>query len=689
MINTLKYDVQFASTGRELSNDLEFEKGLTAITGQNEAGKSVVLEMARFCLWGSAALRGTAEDYTRLSAAMTWTSRGQLYKVERTLKKATLWRNGEHIATGVSPVNEKIVREMGFGIGVFDVACSSNQDDIMRLTSMKPTERKRLIDSVVGIGALEVVGKWAGNEASLRERDAKTIRMVLVPPQEPVRPDYNDELAVYRERLTEAEAAASELAQLKGWLSNEMAPPVKPGCEVDLPAADLRQFAENRKKLRNEVERLKAQVQALANIPAPVTGLDLGKIEAYEMYLDAQSQLKRMPVPVMPQAEAESLLKQWGLYEVYVQATKTNERLLAQVNKLKAHKLQCPSCSHEWHASEDQIKQLEAQYVLVHPVEEPPHTAFALKQVLEAWAQFNPTLHAHLSSVPAATNPGYTRADIDRESRNAEQRIRHDQLAAELAEIEPKFLRMQDFEAMLAKREAYEHALKAYLAQSQAFDTWQRERAQKQARVQTLTPLADARAGLRAAVDALTIYHRDLDRYRGEQAKYDTQLRDVAKLEEEGEQFRKVQEAMVLLRQRVKAFLLPSLNRVSSSLLSKMTGGARTSIMIDDDFNILVDGQKVDTLSGSGKACTNLALRIALGQVLVNNVLSVFLGDEIDGSMDIFRSTETAATLRALANSVSQIILVSHKNLDVDHEIVIGVSNGQSDYPEELQAASG
>lgn len=39
-------------------------------------------------------------------------------------------------------------------------------------------------------------------------------------------------------------------------------------------------------------------------------------------------------------------------------------------------------------------------------------------------------------------------------------------------------------------------------------------------------------------------------------------------------------------------------------------------------------------MSGSGKAVANLSLRIGLGQVLTNNVLSLFVGDEIDSSLD-------------------------------------------------------
>src|SRR5262249_13203727 len=83
------------------------------------------------------------------------------------------------------------------------------------------------------------------------------------------------------------------------------------------------------------------------------------------------------------------------------------------------------------------------------------------------------------------------------------------------------------------------------------------------------------------------------------------------------------------LRSMVKGHLVPALSRVASHLLAQMTGGQRSAIVVDQEFDVLVDGQRLDTLSGSGKALANLALRLGLGQVLTNNVLSLFIGDEI------------------------------------------------------------
>jgi DNA repair exonuclease SbcCD ATPase subunit len=100
-----------------------------------------------------------------------------------------------------------------------------------------------------------------------------------------------------------------------------------------------------------------------------------------------------------------------------------------------------------------------------------------------------------------------------------------------------------------------------------------------------------------------------------------------------------------------------------------MTGGERASIFVDSEFEILVDGQPINTLSGSGKAIANLAIRIALGQVLINKKFSIFMGDEIDGDMDAERATWTAECLSNLSKHISQLILISHKNIEADNYI--------------------
>lgn len=82
-----------------------------------------------------------------------------------------------------------------------------------------------------------------------------------------------------------------------------------------------------------------------------------------------------------------------------------------------------------------------------------------------------------------------------------------------------------------------------------------------------------------------------------------------------------------------------------------------------------LSGDPINVLSGSGKAVANLAIRLALGQILTNKMFSVFMADEIDGSMDVDRADYTANALKRLTGLISQVILITHKRPEADHMI--------------------
>src|SRR3954471_18524955 len=90
-------------TGRTLAGEFEFKPGFGVITGANEQGKSLVIEVVRWCLFGSAALRGKAEDYKTLQATLQFSARGQSYVVERTYTTAKLTQDDVVLCTGTTP----------------------------------------------------------------------------------------------------------------------------------------------------------------------------------------------------------------------------------------------------------------------------------------------------------------------------------------------------------------------------------------------------------------------------------------------------------------------------------------------------------------------------------------------------------------------------------------------------------
>jgi hypothetical protein len=181
LLKSLTYSVTFPSTGRTLAGQFDFRKGFGTITGRNESGKSLVIEMVRYCLFSSAALRGKAEDYKKLVASLIFVVKGNTYTVNRKNTGATFLRDGDQIAIGTRPVNEKVVGILGFGLEVFDVACVASQGELEKLGLMKPTERKRMVDSVVGLGVIEDLAKWVNDQALEKNREVDTIERISSP----------------------------------------------------------------------------------------------------------------------------------------------------------------------------------------------------------------------------------------------------------------------------------------------------------------------------------------------------------------------------------------------------------------------------------------------------------------------------------------------------------------------------
>lgn len=686
MFKRLEFDVTFPSTGRHLAQKLDLHAGFWAITGPNESGKSFIFEMLRFALFGTVALRGVADDYKSLRMAAGFEIKGVSYSVTRTMKAAELKREGETVASGVTAVNQKIVEILGFGIAVFDMACSINQGEVERLGTLTPGQRKQMVDSVLGIDALEVVAKWAMDEARLIDKETETLRRRLIAPEKPEQPEGY--LPTDKINLPELREQAQELAQIEGFLSVGRDKPTMPSCKVDLPAENLRSFAEKRKGRRELVAQQQAKVAALPET-APAVPDDIDQQwETFDAYAAAQRWLKANPVPDYSEGQLRSaeddylLLSDWSLFDAQQ----------IEISRLKGqrdhvHTIDCPACQHEFPLDQEAATKLDAaitelEQTSVAPTRPrpafPPISHREVAAGIQAWLAFDADTHATLSAVEPVTEPSVPRHLIATYRAQADQVVERRALLECLAMNVPELEAMPDYEQMLVEREAYEAALPVYREQLAAFEAWSVERAQKEGRAKALQGVRETLVTAEAAYALSAAYEAAMDRFGAAWQDYNDLAEEIAEKDAEAEQYRKVREVMTVLRSLVKQHLMPSLNKVASYLLHEMTGGQRQAIFVDEDFNVIVDRQRLDTLSGSGKACANLAIRIALGQVLTNRVFSCLMADEIDASMDEFRADQTSNVLCTLEKSISQVLQVSHKPIESNNSISLGASSEPS-----------
>lgn len=628
MFRAIKFEVTFPTTGRTFKQDLKLDTGLTAIVGSNESGKSLILEMLRYALFGSVALRGSADDYKTLSVECGFEIRGEVYTVTRSARKAEL--QGPVKASGTTPVNEAIVRLLGFGLAVFDMSCSINQDEVQRLGSLRPAQRKQLVDSVLGIEALDIVSKWAMDEARLLERQAESV--VLVRPTAPEKPEG------YEFARTIDPSLYQEQASLKTLVSAPISKPVRPEMRVTQTEEELLTAVQ-------QLEQHEAAQRLLASLPQelPVITATVEEWDAYEAYQRAQTWLKANPKPTV---DAEALLADHDVCDLLDRLHRAREK----------GSLTCPHCQgdvpHEHDTIEKIVKELGGRTAVR------PTLSRAELQRIKA---YDASEH---ESVPPAPQPTMTRAEIAA----AQTQVTLFQQRAQVV-VPPK----PDIDArsLLADLRHQKRLFDEYERLLVTYGEWAQKVEAAEKRLAEIGELPDIQQVYKAKA-----YDQDLARYEAALLTYHEQLELVEGLKADAAEHRKVKETLQILRTLIKQHLLPSLNKVASRLLSDMTGGQRSTILVDDDFEVTIDGQALETLSGSGKACANLAIRIALGQVLTNRVFSCLLADEIDSSMDQFRSEQTSNLLEHLQKHISQVLLVTHKSIEAPMLIDLGVTLG-------------
>jgi exonuclease SbcC len=119
------------------------------------------------------------------------------------------------------------------------------------------------------------------------------------------------------------------------------------------------------------------------------------------------------------------------------------------------------------------------------------------------------------------------------------------------------------------------------------------------------------------------------------------------------------------LRTELNATLRPDLSELASGFLRDLTNGRYTDLELDEDYGatLLDDGDPKAVISGGEEDVANLALRLAISQMIAERAgqpLSLLILDEIFGSLDEDRRLAVVDLLRSLADRFPQVILITH-----------------------------
>lgn len=628
MIESINFTVKFPPTdpypqGRSFDRQINFQPGMTNIIGPNEAGKSLVIEMLEFLLFGSKALRGKAEDYGHLRAWGTVVIRGERVRIERTMKRAAI---NDGVVVGTKPVNAYIIRLLGYGLAVFRVANVANQGKSEWLAEMQPAARKAMVDKLVGADEVEAMSKWCGEQATGVAREIAGMRAWAMEPTKPEPPADYEASETLAGRVAALRALHDRALEIRAFLANPpavMAEPVRP---TDVPLDTLEKAAE---------------VWSL-----PTYNYDPEEVAfqwaGWDRWQEKQEFGRRHPRPNLDLAVIEQQRLRVNL-------------ALDLVRLSESPKLTCP-CGMSFTSADAEIARIQAEIAAI-PVIEGIGKIDLDEELRRARDWAKPETDRSWQKLACA--PPFDKPNHPRE-KPAAYAIHVDAQYDAIRElgINPD-LTVADLKRMARELRTYDAEVAARQVQLTAHGLWTEKADVQRAELAGIdyTELP----ALGEKLDASRLYEGLMAAYEKALATYEAARIRLGVLATEEESWREGKAGLDALRQDTKNYILPALARVSSVRLQEMTGGMRGRVVVDEDFEIEVDGQALNTLSGSGKVCANLALRFGLGRILTNGVFPVFIGDEMDASMDDGRVQYLHDALLRMQDKLTQTIIITHK----------------------------
>ena len=692
MLKTLNFEVNFATTGKIMKGSHTFEKGMTAIVGANESGKSMRIEMFRYAWFGTKALRSQVNRYKSLGVESSIVLDDVEYKVIRSLNSAKLKRNGVDIASGTQPVNNAIIQLFGYDLEVFDISNACLQNQIEALSDKTPAERKKMVDRTIGLGAVDELISDYTAEISAASKMVSVMEQSLastaVDPIEPLDELLNEtELSVL---IRQFESLVMEKLSLESAASSLYCePPLARGDEFhDYKQEELEVKLNELNQLESTKASLVNQLSNIRDVNVEVTTKNIRELEDYlasEVYVqwelvhDYNNRNKKF-------LEGNIYTDRKNL-EGIIQAISLKPSM-DSIRRLEhdCNSVTCPHCAKDFSLNHQKLAELREAIGDVNFDELDGYLKIArdlgisshsnATNKLELLNQYDEFLKEPQPSVPQIEFLG-TKSEVESRLRLYQSEIDKlrikNNLLNEIAQIDTKLgeftLNKKEMYGIIQYKKELEVHTQQYNRQLDKYHAYEAKLKEATDFNKNHPGVEEALQNFKNRYDALMKYQAALSFYEEKlklRESYETELAmQVAQVE----QLKAIRKGLMDLKPKVQSYLLPSLSRVSSNFLSEMTNGARSKIELDNNFDITIDGQPVETLSGSGKAVGNLAIRLGLGTVLTNKVFSVLFADEVDASMDDERAAYTAQCLRNLTKVFGQIILVSHQKPQADHYI--------------------
>lgn len=616
---------------------IDFAPGINVLQGKNSSGKSTVIEMLNYSLFGSIALRSAISTYDKAFEVETvLTINNVIYKINRTTKDSQIYMFDTDsdkyliLATGITPVNEYLKGLLTYDYKIFSLTNFCKQHELLKLTSCSPKELVNLIEVVSGLDSsyklllslkesrkeckavIKSLGSTLDNASSLNlDFQENSDYENLLKENTDVLNNFNRVLQNNYESSQTITNLYNTFIKIKNKRNKILS---------DLEEANSRIDSEyTEASLQDNKESILLYKNTLSSLNRSLSTYNKPDTTYSNSFLDVQTQL----------------IEQNKEYEEYIRIK----------NKLEASKIICPNCEHSFHfESEDSLE--PDQVIEVAPVA-PVLTLREINNLrdwnakVKAYNSLIEEIRAHEESYTTQLSTSFINDQLSLYETIRQQKSLLEYVDTEYSELLSNLesyvdIDQEDLEVSILNK--VNEITNEYETSLEEFNNFKNYLDLKRQYIQQQDVIASFQDNLNTNKENLLTYNLLFD-----------VLEDVKKT--------------------IQQESFPVLNSVASDILSQITGGERNKVFITDTFKIEVDDNDIDTIEGSGKVIANLALRVALLSTFYKDTFLVCLFDEIDESLHEDRFEYMEESFNKLAEQGYQLILSSHKNYSVDNII--------------------
>ena len=321
----------------EDSGDVEFDRGTTVMIGENGAGKTAIIDGIIFSLFGKNERTKKLEDLQKkgtskpFEADLVFEEGGKVYRIKRSWGKgkATTFlylKDGEEkaIADGISNVTAKIEEILELDSNTMVNTIYLKQGEIEGLLSMKPAQRKEMIDRLLGINKFENAHKLMRellyfleekrNEVTKNEELTRGELNYLIAQED----QYEERIRIGKERIKTINSILKKLKEEKE--------------ELETKLKKMKEKEEKSREIEKDLEIINEKIREKGRIIEEFEELNRELEEEFGNLDIAKKEVKNIPLLeelkniknniVTLSKEQESLEKEGGMIENIAQKAK-------------------------------------------------------------------------------------------------------------------------------------------------------------------------------------------------------------------------------------------------------------------------------------------------------------------------------------------------------------------------------